>query len=315
MNSLNSERFFITGGTGLIGYALQQALSQRGIEGTVLTRSPSQARSRLAPGFASLQGDITEKNWLGNVENHDVIVHLAGFPLFQKRWSDQTKALIHRSRILGTQNLLEAVQNIPTNKRPKKIISASAIGYYGITSGDQVLNESSPHGEDFLSQVALEWEQESSKLSALTQQLTIFRIGIVLSMDGGMLARVVPIFRSGLGGRLSDGKQWISWIHIQDVIVGILEASLAHHWKPGTYNLTAPHPITNREFTKIVGKILKRPSFIPTPQIVLQKILGEGSKYVVTGQRVLPQKLLDQNWKFEFPYPDSALKDLLCQRK
>lgn len=305
-------RVFLTGGTGLIGRSLQRALTSRGLGGTVLTRNPHTTRDRIYPSFQSLQGDVTQTSWHSAIRDHDVLIHLAGFPLFEQKWSLETKKIIHTSRVIGTKNLVRGIAALSPKDRPKRVICASAVGYYGIKSGDRMLYESSKPGDDFLANTAHQWEQQAAELSELTH-LTIFRIGVVLSKEGGMLKRVLPIFRSGLGGRISSGKQWISWIHLSDVTKMMLEACLSDSWQKGVYNLCAPNPVTNQEFTKSLSKLLKRPSFIPVPEAVLRQILGEGSRYLVTGQRVSPKKLLDHQKTFDFPNIDMALAHLLRQ--
>ena len=309
-----NPRFFMTGGTGLIGRSIQRELVNQELGGSILTRSVTKAKNRIYPGFKGVAGDITTTAWLHHLAHHDVIIHLAGYPLFQQRWSQQTKQMIHQSRILGTQNLVQGIKSLPKEQRPKRIISASAIGYYGISSGDTWLDESTGAGDDFLAATAQKWEESAADLQEMVDEFTIFRIGVVLSLEGGMLERVVPIFRSGFGGRLSTGYQWISWIHLHDATQIILKACLSPHWQPGVYNLCAPHPVTNRQFTKALGKRLRRPSFIPVPEAVLRKILGEGSRYVTTGQRVSSNKLTQAGESFQFSNIESALADLIPSR-
>lgn len=309
-NKTTPMKFFITGGTGLIGRAIQKHLISLGHSGTILTRSVKQS-PYIYDGFRALTGDITHTDWLDGLANHDVLIHLAGYPLFQQRWSQEVKKQIQNSRVLGTQNLVYGIKKLPKSSRPTRIISASAVGYYGISSGHTILDEESPGGDDFLALIAKQWEESSDSLHECVDQLTIFRIGVVLSLDGGMLKRVIPIFRSGLGGRLADGHQWISWIHLNDVVQFFINASCDAHWIGGTYNLCAPHPVTNRTFTKTLGKLLRRPAFIPVPRAILTQILGEGSQYVTTGQRVVPKKLIQQSHTFQFNHINEALNHLV----
>ncbi|MCY4380291.1 MAG: TIGR01777 family oxidoreductase [Proteobacteria bacterium] len=305
------KKVFITGGTGLIGQGLQQAFVAQGWRGSVLTRSLSHSGKKILPQLQAVEGDITEKNWFKQLAGHDVLIHLAGFPLFDKRWSVATKAMIRDSRVTGTKNLVTAIKALAKDQRPKRIISASAVGYYGILVGDQPLDESALPGDDFLAQVAVDWEKEAEEFQSYVDHVTIFRIGVVLSLAGGMLARVIPIFRSALGGKLGTGKQWISWIHADDVIQFMSQAALSHQWPAGLYNLTAPNPVTNAEFTKVLGHLIKRPTVLAIPKVILQNILGEGSRYVLTGQRVIPAKLIQSGATFYFPKIDVALQDLL----
>lgn len=308
---VSASRIFMTGGTGLIGRSLQRELVERKLGGTILTRSVTQAKNRIYPGFTGLEGDITATTWLASLAQHDVLIHLAGYPLFQQRWSDAVKERIHRSRILGTQNLVKGIAALPPEQRPRRIISASAVGYYGASAGSLWFDEQSPPGDDFLAQTARQWEDSAAPLADLVEQLTVFRIGIVLSLEGGMLERVVPIFRSGLGGRLASGWQWVSWIHLDDVTQIMLQACLASQWQAGTYNLCAPEPVTNRQFTKTLGQYLRRPAFIPVPEVVLRKILGEGARYVTTGQRVSAKALTALGCTMQFPTLEAALADLI----
>ena len=306
----NNHRVFITGGTGLIGTHLQKKFHSIDINGTILTRSKHNKDCDNIYGFNYTLGDIITHPWQESIQGYDSIIHLAGFPLFEKKWSTATKKLIRDSRVIGTKNLVKAVSDLNVEHRPKNVICASAVGYYG-TSFDQTFDESSPPGDDFLADIAKDWEKVASELQDKIDNLTIIRIGIVLSCKGGMLYRVLPIFKSGLGGRLSSGKQWISWVHIDDVVEVIVKSITDSSWQPGIYNLSSPNPVTNLYFTKKLGSLLKRPSFIPVPQRILTSILGEGSYYVVTGQKVIPKKLLDIGFKFSFEDLDSALNNLL----
>lgn len=325
-------KVLITGGTGLVGAELVCRLSGAGVGGMILTRqNPPPA---LAGGFSYIGGDITDTAWTQHLRGHDAVVHLAGFPIFEKRWSTQVKNNIRRSRVQGTRVLTGAIKALPPQDRPARVICASAVGYYG-TSSDRTFYESDPCGDDLLSQIAHDWEAEMHPLKEEVAQLTILRLGIVLSLGGGMLGRVLPIFKAGLGGKIASGDQWVSWVHEDDVQKVLLSALLGgsasvdtaapnspastsanhmladdHSWG-GVFNVCAPNPVTNKELTAELAGLLRRPKFFKVPKVFLQTLLGEGSNYLVSGQKVHPQRLLDRGFEFSYHHLVDALCDLL----
>ncbi|HUN29735.1 MAG TPA: TIGR01777 family oxidoreductase [Alphaproteobacteria bacterium] len=278
-------RVGILGGSGFIGRHLRAALLERGDE-VVL---------------ASLRTPQAAAQSLGTC---DAIVNLAGEPIAQ-RWTDAVKERLRSSRVEGTRALLDALAR--EERRPPAYVSASAVGYYA-SSETETYTEASPAGHDFLAELCRQWEHEAQRAAELGMRVAIVRTGVVLGSDGGALAAMLPIFRLGLGGVLGSGKQWTSWIHIDD-IVGIYRMAL--DGASGTFNGTAPHPVTNIEFTQQLGAALRRPAVFAVPGFALRMALGEASEVLLTGARVLPQHTLESGYMFRFTAVEDALRDLL----
>ena len=307
---MQTLRVFVTGGTGLIGRALLAQFADAGLEGTVLTRDAARARSLLAPGFVAVESDVENPAWTAHLSGHDVVVHLAGYPIFEKRWSAEVKRRIRSSRVEGTGVLVAGIRSLKPSSRPRRVLCASAVGYYG-TSWSTTFDEQSSPGTDELAQIAVDWERQSHLLESEVEQLSLYRLGIVLSTEGGMLGRVLPFFKAGLGGKIASGSQWISWVHHRDVSEVLKRAVLGQGNPSGCYNLCAPQPVTNKEFTQNLAKLLSRPGFFKVPGVLLQTLLGEGSRYLVSGQKVMPRRLLDEGYTFAYADIQSALRQLL----
>jgi uncharacterized protein (TIGR01777 family) len=231
-------------------------------------------------------------------------VNLAGEPITQ-RWTPQVKARIRSSRVDAPRELIARFSTLASP--PKAFVSGSAIGYYGM-SADAEFTESSPAGNDFLAQVCAAWEDEAAKAASAGARVATIRTGLVLGTDGGVLATVLPIFRLGAGGRIADGRQWYSWIHIAD-LVGIF--LLAIDGADGALNGTAPNPVRNVDFTRALADALKRPALIPVPEFALRLRFGEAAAFMSEGQRVLPERTLAAGYRFRFPTLPEALGDLL----
>jgi len=276
------------GASGFIGRHLAAALSARG--------------DGVAP--ASLR-DIDAAVRACN--GADAVVNLAGEEVAQ-RWTPAVKARILSSRVDAPRALIARLSTLASP--PKTYISASAIGYYG-SSQDVAFNETSPPGHDFLAQVCVAWEAEAAKAAEAGARVATIRTGLALGIDGGVLARLLPIFRAGAGGKVGDGRQWYSWIHIDDV-VGIYLAAL--DGVSGTLNATAPNPVQNVDFTRALASVLKRPALIPVPEIALRLRFGEAAAFISQGQRVLPERALASGYEFRFPTLDDALHNLLSDR-
>ena len=276
------------GASGFIGRHLAAALSARG--------------DGVAP--ASLR-DIDAAVRACN--GADAVVNLAGEEVAQ-RWTPAVKARILSSRVDASRALIARLSTLASP--PKTYISASAIGYYG-SSQDVAFNETSPPGHDFLAQVCVAWEAEAAKAAEAGARVATIRTGLALGIDGGVLARLLPIFRAGAGGKVGDGRQWYSWIHIDDV-VGIYLAAL--DGVSGTLNATAPNPVQNVDFTRALARVLKRPALIPVPEIALRLRFGEAAAFISQGQRVLPERALASGYEFRFPTLDDALHNLLSDR-
>jgi len=275
----------ITGATGLIGAKLCGALRKRGDDVTAVGRE-----------------------WPPEVlAGRDAVVHLAGEPIAQ-RWNDEVKARIRASRIEGTHRLVHSLHK--ADPRPTVLVSASGADYYGNT-GDRQVDEGAPAGTDFLAQVCVEWEEEATRATELGLRVTRMRSGPVLSSAGGALAKMLLPFRLGVGGRVGDGRQWFPWIALED-IVG-LYAEAAHggpDWE-GPVNACAPHPVTNAEFAKALGRALHRPAVLPIPGLALRALYGEMAVIVTTGQRAVPRKALAYGHDFAHPDLDEALDNAL----
>jgi len=300
-------RVFMTGGTGFVGSMLTKSLLKRGHAVTLLTRKVQ--KSRPVPlGVSMLEGDPTEAGpWQEKVADHEILINLAGASIF-RRWTDAEKRLIRESRIQTTTHLVNALQRREGMKTA--LLSTSAVGYYGF-HGDEGLTEETPAGTDFLASVAREWEEAATNAKAMGARVVLCRFGIVLGSGGGALNEMVPIFKKGLGSPLGSGEQWFSWIHQMD-LVRIFMFLLEREDLSGPFNCTAPEPVRNKELTKVLGKVLERPTFLPSvPGFVIRMVKGEFGNVLLKGQRVIPEKLLKAGFQFQHPNLSGALRDLL----
>ena len=299
-------RVTVTGATGLIGRRLVGELTGRGDEVTVLTRSPGKARETL-PGATPVEwnpdGGAAPAEAL---DGRDAVVHLAGENVAQ-RWSAEAKRRIHDSRERGTRNLvagLEAAQN-----RPGVLVSASAVGYYG-PRGAEPVPEDTPPGDDFLARVCVTWEREAQAAGRLGVRTVLMRTGVMLDKSGGALGKMLPFFRAGVGGPVAGGKQQMPWIHADDVAGMYLRAVDDERWS-GPVNATAPEPVTNKEFSKALGRALKRPAVLPVPALAIRTLYGEMAIIVTEGQRAVPERALALGWEPRHPDLDEALRSAL----
>jgi uncharacterized protein len=298
-------RVTLTGATGLIGSRLVRALQERGDDVTALSRDPDRARAALgveAVGWDPASGPAPAEALSGR----DGVVSLAGANIAQ-RWNKRTKQEIRDSRIVGTRNLVAGIERADT--RPGVLVSASASGYYG-PGGEGRIDESSPAGDDFLAGIAIDWEREAQAASAVGLRVVTLRTGVVLSKDGGALKKMLLPFRAGVGGPVAGGKQYFPWIHIDDM-VGLYLAALDRDDWSGAFNASAPEPVTNKEFSKALGRALHRPAIAPVPKLALKALFGEMAIVVITGQRMVPRRALDAGHTFGHTELDQALADLL----
>ncbi len=305
-------RVFVTGGTGLVGSRLVGRLLERGDAATVLTRRPAAARERFQDKCNIVEGDPVQRgDWSGAVADCDAVIHLAGEPIFGARWNDDFRARLRESRVRSTENIVEALGRAPRTAegRPKVLVNASAIGYYG-PHGDEELTEDRPPGDDFLARLTVDWEQAARRAEGFGARLVLVRIGVVLDKAGGALARMLTPFKLGIGGPIGSGRQWMSWIHHADV-VGILLLGLDNPEASGPLNGAAPNPVTNKEFSKALGRAVHRPALFPIPTFALRLRFGGVAEVLTTGQRVLPRRPLALGYKFRFPDLDAALADVL----
>jgi uncharacterized protein len=297
-------KFFITGGTGFVGSYLSKQLAQQGHFVTILTRS-SRSGSIAAPAITFIQGDPVEPgNWQQRVPEHDVIINLAGTSVFT-RWTEENKKKIRNSRIITTRHIVEALAAAP-ERRTQHLLSTSAVGYYG-NRGDEELTEESAPGDDFLAHVARDWEAEALKARDLGIRVALTRFGIVLGRDGGILEKLVPVFKSFIGGPVGSGRQWFSWIDQTDQLRAYLFL-LEHPELDGPINFTAPEPVRNAELAEALGKVLGRPSFMPAPAFMVKMALGEFAESILGGQKVLPAKLQATGFTFDYPTIEAALR-------
>jgi uncharacterized protein len=300
-------RVAVTGATGSIGAAVVQALRDRGDEVTPLTRGSTpddpQAIRWPEPKEEPAPADA--------LRGRDAVVNLLGEPIAQ-RWSTDTKAEIRNSRVLGTRNLIAGLRALPEAERPKVLVSQSGVGYYG-ARGDEPLDEDAPAGDDFLAHVVADWEAEARAAEELGVRVVLTRTAVVLSPSGGALAKMLPFFKAGIGGPVAGGRQYLPWIHLDDVVGGMLFA-LDTPALSGPINLSAPDPATNKEFSRALGRALRRPALLPVPALALKALYGGMSFIVTTGQRAVPKRLLDAGYVFRRPDLDGALREATSRR-
>ncbi len=307
-------KIIITGGSGLIGRHLAPRLLNDGHEVIIFSRRPA-ARGQGWPAdiqFQAWDPDQPE-GWAHQVDGVDAVINLAGESiagtgLVPARWTEARKQRIVDSRVRSGQALVQAIT--AAARKPAVLIQASAVGYYGQATGDAELSEDSPAGDDFLGRTCQLWEASTADVEAMGVRRPVIRTGVVFSKEGGSLPLMVLPFRLFIGGRLGDGRQWLPWIHIEDE-VNAIRFLLQNEEATGPFNLTAPTPITNRELSALIGRILHRPSFFPVPELALRLLLGEIATLVVDGQRALPTRLLALGFTFKYPDPYYALRDLL----
>jgi len=293
-------RVAVTGATGLIGSALVTALTSRGDDVTELSRSTNWPDPKAAPPPA------------GALRERDAVVHLLGEQIAQ-RWSDEAKREIRDSRVLSTRNLVTALGELPEGERPRVLVSQSGAGWYG-HSGDERLDESQPAGHDFLAQLSADWEAEARRAEELGVRVLVNRTGMVLSPSGGALEKMMPFFKAGIGGPVAGGKQYVPWVHLDDVVGAIL-FELGTEAASGPVNVTAPEPATNRDFSKALGRVLRRPAIAPVPALAVKALYGEMADIVTTGQRAVPARLTELGYAFRRPQLEDALRDATASRE
>jgi uncharacterized protein (TIGR01777 family) len=302
-------RVAVTGATGLIGRRLVRSLQARGDEVAVLSRDPERAKDTL-PGVEAVRWDlIREPAPSEALYGRDAVVHLAGEGIAQ-RWTKSAKQAIRESRLVGTGELVRGLAALAEGERPGVLVSSSGVGYYG-AHGDEPIDEEAPAGSDFLAQVCVAWEAEARAAERLGTRVVRLRTGVVLDPGGGALGKMLPPFKLGVGGPVAGGEQYISWIHVDD-LVGITIAAIdGTQWR-GAVNATAPEPQRNRDFSKALGKALRRPSLLPVPGAVLQLMYGEMAAIVTSGVRALPARALVNGYEYRYPQLDAALQAALA---
>ena len=300
-------RVVITGGSGLIGSEVARDLGEAGHEVVILTRNPAKAGPLPANTRAVQWDGRTAEGWGSLLDGDTAIVHLAGESIAEGRWTSEKKRRIRDSRVESGKAVLEAIRR--AKDRPRVLLQGSAVGYYG-PCGDEVVTEHHPPGGDFLARTCLEWEASTAEAETLGVRRALLRTGVVLSPRGGALPKMALPFRLGAGGPLGNGRQWFPWIHIADE-AGAIRFLLEREDASGPFNLAAPDPLRNRDFTRELGRVLRRPSLFPAPGFALRTVLGEMADMLLNGQRAVPQRLAEAGYVFRHPEAGPALRNLL----
>ncbi|HEV2350721.1 MAG TPA: TIGR01777 family oxidoreductase [Terriglobia bacterium] len=298
-------RALVTGATGFIGKRLLRSLERP----VVLTRKPDAAKKIL--------GDVQPICWEPEsgpppphaFEGVDTVFHLAGEPVAEGRWTREKKDRIRDSRVLGTHNLVTALDSL--KNRPRVLVAASAVGYYG-SRGDEILDETSKPGEDYLAEVCQAWEEEALAASPLGLRVITARIGIALGKGGGALKKMLTPFKLGLGGRLGTGRHWMPWVHLDDLI-GLLLHATVHDEISGAMNAVSPAPVPNNEFTRTLAAVLHRPALFPAPEFALRLALGEVTAVLLSSQRVMPRVAEKTGYQFRYPTIEGAIRAALSE--
>jgi len=299
-----NRKVLITGATGLIGSKLAKRLYDLGFKVYSVSRDVKKSEIKFKIPIKHISYD--EDKFKNIIDNNTIIINLAGASIAGNKWTEEYKKVIYDSRILTTRKLVDILNNYEL--KPELFINASAIGIYGNTF-EKIIDENTPVGEGFLAKVTIDWENELTKLKNNIRKVYA-RIGIVLDLEGGALAKMLLPYKLFIGGPLGTGKQWMSWIHIYDLIelfVFIIQNNNIN----GAINLTAPYPVTMIEFSKTIGKILRRPSFFKVPEFILKIVLGESSAMVLNSNRVIPKKAIENGYNFEYDNLEKALTNLL----
>ncbi len=291
-------KVLITGGTGFVG----QHLVNREETPVILGRSLDKIRKTFSKAEAYVWQPSGELISPAAFEGVDTIFHLAGESIFG-RWTQEKKNRILTSRVEGTRTMLDSLARLDTP--PETMVCSSAVGYYG-SHNNEILTESSGSGLDFLSQVCQVWEREAMKAEKLCVRVVCIRTGIVLGADGGAMTKMLPIYRAGLGGKLGDGRQYMSWVHVNDLI-GIMLHATGNRNCRGPINAVAPQPVTNRDFNKVLARVLQRPAFFTVPAPLLKLVLGEFGAVLLSSQRATPRKLEETGYRFQYPLIEDAL--------
>jgi uncharacterized protein (TIGR01777 family) len=301
-------RVIITGATGFIGTALCRELCKH-YEIIALTRSTDKAKQALGSMAAVTEWKPEARDgWERTLDGASAVVNLAGENIASGRWTESKKSKILQSRLNATKAIVEAIEQ--ADRKPQVLVQASAIGYYG-DRGDEILDENSRNGTAFLSDVCKQWEQTIEPLADSPTRLAIIRLGPVLGAEGGMMQKLLPTFRCFLGGHPGSGKQWLSWIHVDDVtraVRFVIESSEAR----GVYNFTSPNPLPAVDFYRLLGKLIHRPALLPLPAWLLKVLMGRmAEELLLSSLRVLPNRLLQAGYRFKYADPESALKSII----
>ncbi len=300
-------KVIVSGGTGFIGRALCRTLVRNGTTVTVLSRQGLPVGMSQQSAVKLVKWDGTAAgSWETELESAGAVINLAGEPIAAGRWTQERKRIIWESRVKTTQLLVRAMSHV--SGRPPVFINASGVGYYG-TSEEKIFDEQDGPGSDFFSDLCRAWEEAALAARTFGVRVACLRIGMVLERDGGALLKMVPPFRAFVGGPISPGTQWVSWIHRADLI-GLIEWAIEHKRITGPVNAVAPEAVTMKDFSKSLGRALSRPSWLPVPGFALQLAFGELASFMTTGQRVTPKVAVEEGYQFRYPHLDSALQSI-----
>jgi uncharacterized protein (TIGR01777 family) len=300
-------RVAVTGATGTIGGAIVRALVARGDDVTALSRNAYRAKATLGVPAETWADPKAEQPPLAALRGRDAVVHLLGEVIAQ-RWSDAARREIRDSRVLSTRNLVDALGALDPEERPRVLVSGSGAGWYG-QRGDERLDESAARpGDDFPAQLSVDWEAEALRAGELGVRVVLSRTGVVLSESGGALEKMLPFFKAGIGGPVAGGRQYVPWVHLDDVVGAILFV-LDSEAASGPVNVTAPEPVTNKELSRTLGRVLRRPAIAPVPALALKILYGDMAQIVTTGQRVVPGRLTELGYAFRQPDLEAALRE------
>ncbi|TWI71117.1 hypothetical protein LZ24_02081 [Desulfobotulus alkaliphilus] len=295
---------FITGGAGFVGTRILSFLLEKGFDVSATDLAPSHP-SISHDQLTYIQADTTLPGpWQNAVADADLVINLAGRSIFHY-WTKASMETMRNSRILTTKNLVSAL----SGKKDQTLISTSAIGYYG-SCGEEVLREDHGPGEDFLAKLCVEWEDAALAAEKKGIRVVCMRLGIVLGDRGGALSKMIPAYRMGVGGPLGSGKQWMPWIHVEDILAAV-DFFISHPESAGPYNLVGPEPVTNADFSRTLAQLLKRPDFFRVPSFALRLFLGEFGEILLASQRGTPERLEKEGFKFRFSSLESALRDAI----
>jgi len=305
----------ITGATGVIGSEVARRLIKSGRKVVLLARSPQAAAAKVpgAAAYVRWDSDMTDGEWTASIDGAQAVIHLAGRPLLETRWTEQHKVACYDSRINSTHALVAAMASAAV--KPKAFVSSSAIGYYGSFERCEdtlTLTETAPPGKDFLAKICFDWEKEATPAEKLGVRVVLLRTGIVLSTKGGMLQKMMTPFNYYIGGPVGSGNQCLSWIHLDDEVSIILEALDNTAWS-GPVNAVSPEPASMKAFADTLGAVMHRPSLLPVPKLAVQVLMGEGAEYAVKGQKVSPEFLKQHGFQFAWPQLSEALADLVSR--